>query len=460
MSKKIIIIGGGPAGVDAAEAAAKAGAQVTVVSNAPIGGRAGWHSLLPSKVWLTTADSLALFSAAGELGMTGLDDLNLTLPAIVERIREVKKSWNTQQKEKLARLGVQFVPGTARFESVNTIKVIHEEGEEPLVLQADAFIVTTGSAPVFPPTMKPNGKTIIAPRFASALDTLPDSIAVVGGGATGSEFVYLFNRLGLEVTWIVDQQSVLPDFDSEAGQFIADTLTKRGVHLVEGQMASHIDQTNGGIEVVLADGSRHAAEMAFLAIGRKPDVAALNLEGAGLALENGTVKVDEYGRSTQPHIYFAGDVTGPPMIANKATAQAWVAGQHAAGQTPTGKLPAICPPEAIIAAIYTEPQAAQVGTVSGDNVKTSRVAYSASMKSHLLPEGDGFVKLAYDGNTNRILGAVAVGPHAADVIAPVAVAIRAGLTMQEFGVLYGAHPTFSELAFTAARQASIRNIHK
>lgn len=447
MSKKIIIIGGGPAGVDAAEAAAKAGAQVTVVSNAPIGGRAGWHSLLPSKVWLTTADSLALFSAAGELGMTGLDELNLTLPAIVERIREVKKSWNTQQKEKLARLGVQFVPGTARFESADTIKVIHEEGEEPLALQADAFIVTTGSVPVFPPTMKPNGKTIIAPRFASALTALPDSIVVVGGGATGSEFVYLFNRLGLAVTWIVDQFGILPDFDPEAGQFIADTLAKRGVNLVVGQMASHIDQTGAGIEVVLADGSRHTAEMAFLAIGRKPDVAALNLEGAGLSLENGTVMVDEYGRSAQPHIYLAGDVTGPPMIANKATAQAWVAGQHAAGL-----LPATCPPEAIIAAIYTEPQAAQVGALSGDNVKTSRVAYAASMKSHLLPEGAGFVKLAYDGHTNRILGAVAVGHHAADVIAPTAVAIRAGLTMQEFGALYGAHPTFSELAFAVARQ--------
>ena len=447
MSKKIIVIGGGPAGVEAAEAAAKAGAQVTMISNGPIGGRAGWASLLPSKVWLTTADTLALFSEAGQLGVSGLDELNLTLPTIIERIREVKKSWNTQQKEKLVELGVQFVPGTARFASADTIQVMHEEGQEPTMLQADAFIVTSGSVPVFPPTMKPNGKTIIAPRFASALDSLPNSIAVVGGGATGSEFVYLFNRLGLEVTWIVDQFGVLPDFDPEAGRFIVDTLVKRGVKLVEGQMASHIDETEAGIAVVLADGSRHESQMAFLAIGRKPDVAGLNLAGAGLVLENGTVVVDEYGRSPQPHIYFAGDVTGPPMIANKATAQAWAAGQHAAGLTP-----ATCPPEVVIGAIYTEPQVAQVGTLSGENIKTSRVPYSASMKTHLLPEGDGFVKLAYDGMNGRILGAVAVGHHAADVIAPVAVAIRAGLTVQEFGVLYGAHPTFSELAFTAARQ--------
>ena len=445
--KKIIVIGGGPAGVEAAVSAAKAGAQVTIVSNGPVGGRAGWASLLPSKVWLGTADTLALLSAAGMLGITGLDDLNLAAPAVVERIREVKKSWNTQQKERLSGLGVQFAAGTARFESADTIQVIKEEGQETTMLWADAFIVASGSVPVFPPGMKPNGKTIIAPRFASALDRLPDSIAVVGGGATGSEFAYLFNRLGLDATWIVDQFGVLPDFDPEAGRFLADTLVKRGVRLVEGQMAAQIDQTDNGLAVVLADGSRHAAEMAFLAIGRKPDVAGLNLEAAGLTLEKGAVMVDEYGRSIQPHIYFAGDVAGPPMIANKATAQAWAAGQHAAGL-----LPAVCPPEAIIAAIYTEPQVAQVGILTGASVQTSQVPYSASLKAHLLPEGDGFVKLGYDGNNGRILGAIAVGHHAADVIAPVAVAIRAGLTVQEFGVLFGAHPTFSELAFSAARQ--------
>ena len=222
---------------------------------------------------------------------------------------------------------------------------------------------------------------------------------------------------------------------------------KRRVNLVAGQMAAQIDQTKAGIEVVLADGSRHASAMAFLAIGRKPDVAGLNLAGIGLVLEEGAVAVDEYGRSSLPHIYFAGDITGPPMIANKATAQAWTAGQHAAGLNP-----ATCPPEAVIAAIYTEPQVAQVGTLTGNNVKTSQVSYAASMKSHLLPHSAGFVKLSYSSNDNRILGAVAVGLHAADVIAPAAVAIKVGMTMPEFGALYGAYPTFSELAFAAARQ--------
>jgi dihydrolipoamide dehydrogenase len=133
------------------------------------------------------------------------------------------------------------------------------------------------------------------------------------------------------------------------------------------------------------------------------------------------------------------------MIANKATAQAWTAGLHAAGQEPV-----TFSPEAVIGAIYTEPQVAQAGQLSGEGVKTVRASFKAGMKAHLLPEADGFVKLAYDEN-GILVGGTAVGPHAADIIAPVSVAIQAGMSIQQFGVLYGAHPTMSELAFTAAR---------
>jgi dihydrolipoamide dehydrogenase len=444
MSKKIIVIGGGPAGIEAARAAAKVGARVTIVSNAPLGGRAGWHSLLPSKVWLTTADSLALFSEADTLGISISDKPRPAPKRILERIHQVKASWNSRLKDELLALGIEIVIGTAAFTTNDSIQVTDKEGKVTAQLHADAFIVAAGSVPIFPPVMRPNGKSIIAPRFASALDELPPSMVVVGGGATGSEFAYLFNRLGVDVTWIVDQFGVLPDFDPEAGQFLAQTLEKQGVNLIEGQMASQIDQTEKGIAVVLADGSRYPAAMAFLAIGRIPDLDQLNLAAAGLAMEKGTAVVDGYGRTTQPHIYLVGDATGAPMIANKATAQAWIAGQHAGGGSP-----AAFQPETVIAAIYTEPQVAQVGSLAGSIVK---LPYAASLKAHLLPEAVGFVKLAYDGENGRILGGAAAGPHAADLLAPVAVAVQAEMNIHQFGTLYGAHPTFSELAFAAARQ--------
>ena len=424
MTKKIVVIGGGPAGIEAAKAAAKAGGEVVLVSNEPIGGRAGWHSLLPSKVWLTAADALGTDAVDPE--------------AIVARIKLVKESWNGQQRAELEALGVEVLMGTAVFTDPHTLTISNDDGEQSLT--ADAFIVATGSVPVFPPTMKPNGKNVLAPRFASALDSLPESVVVVGGGATGTEFAYLFNRLGLDVTWVVDKVGVLPEFDAEAGQVLADELVARGVRLVMGHRAERIDQIGDGVSVGTTNGEAYLAAMAFLAIGRKPDVAGLNLEAAGAALPS--------------HIYLVGDVTGRPMIANRAMAQACAAGQEAAGQTP---IP--FSENTVIAAVYSEPQVAQVGQLSGDGIETIRVPYGSSLKAHLVPVGEAFLKLAYMGagtelgRKGRLVGAVAVGDHAADVLAPVMVAIHAGMTVKDFAALYAAHPTMSELAFAAARAA-------
>lgn len=431
MRKNIAIIGGGPAGLEAARAAAKAGAQVTLVSNEGLGGRAGWHSLLPSKVWLTAVDTHSPHADPA---------------AIVAQIKAVKQAWSGQQAAELAALGVAVVQGTAVFADPHTLTLTHEDSQRTLT--ADAFIVASGSVPIFPPTMKPNGKNILAPRFASALDSLPHSVVVVGAGVTGAEFVYLFNRLGLAVTWIIDQFGVLPTFDADAAQALKETLARRGVKLVEGHMADHIEQTDAGVAVVTTDNGRYPAALAFLAIGRKPDTANLNLEAAGLRLDRGEAAVDGYGRSAQPHIYLVGDVTGAPMIANRGMAQARVAGLHAAGLDP-----APFRDDAVIAAVYSEPQVAQIGRLTGAGVRTVQTPYTATLKGHLLPPEAAFLKLAYEAENGRIVGATAVGPHAADALAPVAVALHAHLTVGDLAALYGAHPTVSELAFLAARLA-------
>ena len=426
--KKIVVIGGGPAGIEAAKAAAKAGGEVTVVSNAPIGGRAGWHSLLPSKVWLTAVDETAPVDPA----------------AVVAQIKTVKESWNGQQQAELEQLGVAVLRGTAVFSDPHTVTISNDDGESSLT--ADAFIVAAGSVPVFPPKMRPNGKNVLAPRFASALDSLPESVVVVGGGVTGTEFTYLFNRLGVDVTWVVDEAGVLPEFDADAGQLLTAELTARGVRLVHGHRATHIDQISGGVSVATANGQTHLAAVAFLAIGRKPDVAGLNLEATGAEMP--------------PHIYLVGDAAGAPMVANRAMAQARVAAQQAAGQTATAtplNADTSFNKNRVITAVYSEPQVAQIGQLSGDGIETVRVAYRASLKGHLLPPDEAFVKLAYGGENGRLTGAVAVGHQAADLLAPVMVAIHAGMTVQAFATLYAAHPTLSELTFAAARAAKVAN---
>jgi pyruvate/2-oxoglutarate dehydrogenase complex dihydrolipoamide dehydrogenase (E3) component len=451
MSRYIVVIGGGPAGIEAARAAAAAGGHVTLVSDEPVGGRAGWHSLLPSKVWLTAADTFGLLTEAPSLGIAVDGTIRADPSAIVDRIRAVKEAWAGQQVADLKALGVELVAGVGSFEAADRVAVADGDGDVLTRLQADAVIVAAGSVPRFPPEMKPDGQRILAPRFASHLASLPPDIVVVGGGATGSEFTYLFNRLGVKVTWIVAEQGVLPKFAPSAGPFLAEALVRRGVRLVQGQMAARIEREPDGVTLITTDGARYSASTAFVAIGRLPDLSRLNLGAAGLRPgPGGGLQPDSFGRTAVPTIYAVGDASGMPMLANRATAQAWIAGRHAAGATTSPFRP-----ETVIHAIYTEPQVAQVGVLdaNGAAVEIVRLPFTSSLKAHLLPEGDGFLELAYNVSDRRVMGSVAVGPHAADVLTPVALAIQMELSLDDLARMYAAHPTLSELAFMVARLA-------
>jgi pyruvate/2-oxoglutarate dehydrogenase complex dihydrolipoamide dehydrogenase (E3) component len=445
MSKRIIIIGGGPAGIEAARAAAKAKAEVTLVSEGPIGGRSGWHSLLPSKVWLSAADAAGLMAKSPFTGKQETPAPNTILP----HLQRVKEQWNAQQAANLKVLGVNIVVGVASFEAADSIVVKDTESKYVTTLTGEEIILAPGSVPFFPPNLKPDGKKIIAPRFMSGLKTLPASVAVIGAGATGTEVVYLFNRLGVDVTWIVDKFGVLPAFSPAAGELLADILIKRNVNLVRVDLADHFEYEEDEVAVVMSDGTREKAAMVFVAIGRFPDLKRLNLEAVGLAIaERKALETNLFCQTSVSSIYAVGDATGPPMLANRAMAMARVAGLHAAGAD-------VAPfnPNSVIAAIYCEPQIAQVGVLASDDdaIQTTRVSFGAVMKAHLLSEMEGFVELAFN-RTGKVTGGVAVGPHASDVLAPVALAVKTEATLNDMASIFAAQPTLSELAFAAARQ--------
>jgi len=181
-------------------------------------------------------------------------------------------------------------------------------------------------------------------------------------------------------------------------------------------------------------------------VGRRPDLDNLNLWAAGLKPEeNGRIPVDGFGRTANPSVYLVGDVDGGVMTANKAQAQGRIAARHIAG-APAAPFDLTT----LIQPVYTEPQVAQVGDVRGE--MSTRVPFANSLKAHLLAEGDGFLAL-YCDEEGRVRGAVAVGPYAADVLSPVAVAIKLGGRLDDLADLFAAYPSLSELPFSAARQA-------
>jgi pyruvate/2-oxoglutarate dehydrogenase complex dihydrolipoamide dehydrogenase (E3) component len=452
--KRVVIIGGGPAAIEAARAAATAGSErvhVTVVTDGPLGGRAGWHSLVPSKVWLAAADTYGLVSEAQKMGIRSEAMPVADEEAVLSRIREVSAAWNAQQQEGLQSLGVEFISATGSLAGAQQVLVKDANGKTE-TLPAQAIILASGSVPRFPAEMKPDGVRILAPRFASHLKKLPASIVVVGAGATSSEFVYLFNRLGVQVTWVVDEYGVLPAFDPEGGQYLLEVMKQRGVEIVRGEMALRIENEGDGVAVTTTDGGRYRAAAAFIGIGRTPDLNRLNLEAVGLqAGLNGGLAIDDFCRTAVPGIYAAGDLTGGPMLANKAIVQARIAGRHAAGA-----LTQPFQPQSVVHAIYSEPQVAQVGQLRDDEglMKRVKLPYANALKAHLLPEGTGFIKLAFNPLNRQIKGALAVGFHAADLLAPIALAIQLKASLEDLTAVGAAHPTISELAFLAAEGAA------
>ena len=403
--RELAIIGGGPAGIAAALAAAGAGARVTLISEGPVGGRAGWDSLIPSKVRIVAAEAMAAAHAAEPLGLVRGDLPRIDPPAILARIGAVSASWGAQHADALAARGVTTLYGVASFVAPGRLLVRDAAGQEVVALAADAIIIATGSVPRFPPAMRPDRTRVIAPRFASTLAKLPPDIVIVGGGVTGSEFASIFSLLGVQVSWVVGPKGVLPDFAPEAGQAIVAALTQRGVAIRQGQPAVRITPHESGVEVITADDVGHRAAMAFLAVGCTLDLGRLNLAATGLTpAADGTLRADAMGRTEAIGVYVVGDAAGGPMLANRAMAQAWVAGRHAAGAEST--LPRA---EAVVHAAYTIPQVAQVGAVGSADAHTVRLPLRATLKAHLSGEDEGVFLLSFDPRSQRVLGAVAVG---------------------------------------------------
>ncbi|MBW2525851.1 MAG: NAD(P)/FAD-dependent oxidoreductase [Deltaproteobacteria bacterium] len=446
---QLVVLGAGPAGIAAALEGARFGARVTLVTDGQVGGRAGWHSLLPSKVLLHAAERRA----------AGSDRLAAEpFRQLIASIEPVAQQYNGLQAGRLAKTGVRVVTGKAAFESEH--KLVVRGADVAVGLNFDRVIVTTGSVPVFPEGLRPDGECILAPRFVRKLTRLPESMCVIGGGATGTEFAYAFAAFGVEVTWLVDQYGVLPTFDRRATRPLVDVLTSMGVNVVKGRPAASVAPVSGGVEARLDDGQSFRAEMGFLALGRRPDVSDLNLPAVGLepagdGPAKGGIAVDELGRTAARHVFAAGDVTGGPFVANKAKAQA-----RAAARAALDRPVAPVRPDTWVQAVYTHPQVAQVGVTPEQSqrrrkpTRTLAGSYEGSLKGQLEHETaatSGFLELCIDIETDAIIGACAFGPGAADVLTPVAMAIRSGATTDTLADIFPAHPTISELPFLCVR---------
>ena len=451
MAKRFVIIGGGPAGNTAATHAARLGAEVTMIEKDVVGGAAHLWDCIPSKAMIATGGALARMSKASGMGLREVT-ADLDPGVLASRVRGIEERLERSTVELLSSQGVRLVHGTGRL--VGPRQVVVDSASGSFDLEADIVLLSTGSRPRIPDWAEVDRERVLTTRDAYPPPELPDHLVVVGSGVTGVEFVHMFSSFGCEVTLIVSRQQVLPQKDPEVAAALEADFIARGVRLYKGARAIGIDKEDGAVTVRCDDGRHARGSHALLAIGSVPNSESLGLDLAGVEHSDGYVVVDHNCQSTVPGIYAAGDLSGKLPLSSVASMQGRKIAEHAMGLH-TGTHRHLDYDKAA-SAIFTVPEIADVGLAEADafaegrKIRVTKVPFSANAKALIENDSRGFVKIISDPATGVILGGSIVGRRAAELISVIALAVTAGLRVQDIHESLLVHPTLAEALADAA----------
>jgi NAD(P)H dehydrogenase (quinone) len=451
MAIRFVIIGGGPGGNSAATHAARLGAEVTLVERDVIGGAAHLWDCIPSKAMIATGGALTYVAKSEGMGLdvsAGQIDIGM----LRSRLRSIESRLERSITGLLESQRVRLLRGTARLKGPTTVAVETERGV--VDVDADVIVLSTGSRPRIPDWADIDGDRVLTTRDAYPPPQIPEHLVVVGSGVTGVEFVHMFKSLGSEVTLIVSRQQVLPGKDAEVAAALEADFLSRGVRLFKGARAVGIDRTDDGIVVRCDDGRSAQGSHALIAIGSIPNSEDMGLEDAGVETRDGFVVVDHNLRSSVPHIYAAGDLSGKLPLSSVASMQGRKIAEHAMGlhNRPHRHLDY----DKAASAIFTEPEIAAVGLAeadafaSGRKIRVTKVPFSVSARALIDGDPRGFVKILSDPATGVVLGGSIVGRNAAELISIIALAVTAGLTVTDIVESLLVHPSLSEALAEAA----------
>ncbi|HEU5270996.1 MAG TPA: NAD(P)H-quinone dehydrogenase [Jatrophihabitans sp.] len=455
---RIAIIGGGPAGYEAAQVAAGLGAEVSLIESDGAGGACVLYDCVPSKTLIATSERVTALRAAAELGLSSTADVHVRLRQVNERVRQLATSQSEDIERRLVAAGVRLLPGYGRFAAEQTgrtfrIEVAGPDGEQT-ELDVDVVLLATGGTPRILPGAEPDGERVLSWRDIYRLTELPSHLIVVGSGVTGAEFASGYSEMGVPTTLVSSRHKVLPGEDPDAADVIEQVFTAGGGTLMKQARAQAVKRTADGVEVVLTDGRTVTGSHALMCVGSVPNTAGLGLEHVGLGLtEAGFVKVDRVSRTAVPGIYAAGDCTGVLLLASVAAMQGRVAMWHALGE-------AVQPLrlKTVAATVFTHPEIATVGmghaAVSSGDVPARTVLLPLAGNARAKMQGvtEGFVKLYCRPATGVVIGGTVVATAASELIQPVAMAVQLGLTVNELAASFTVYPSISGSVIEAARQ--------
>lgn len=453
MTTRFVIIGGGPAGHQAATYAARLGADVTLIEREIVGGAAHLRDCIPSKAMIATGGAFSEARRAASMGLMALSP-ELDFGALRSRIAHIETTLEKSVTDLLADQNVRVIRGTGRM--VGSHEVVADTQEGPISLQADFILLCTGSRPRIPDWAPIDHKRVLTTRDAYPPEELPEHMIVVGSGVTGVEFVHMFSSFGCKVTLVVSREQVLPQKDPEASAVLEAEFLKRGVKLLKGARAESISVSDGTVSVKCDDGRVAVGSHALLAIGSIPNSEGLGLEAAGVESDKwGYVPINRDCQSNVSHIYAAGDVSGKLPLSSVASMQGRKVAEHIMGVANSANHRHI-DYEKAASAIFTEPEIADVGLAEveafaiGRKIRVTKVPFAASAKAMILGDPRGFVKLLSDPYTGVVLGGSIVGRGAAELISVVALAVTAHLKVSDILESLFVHPALAEALSDAA----------
>ena len=451
-NKRLVIIGGGPAGHAAATSAARRGVDVTMIERDIVGGAAHLLDCVPSKTMIATGGAMSFTNQLSGMGLEDRD-AEVDVAALTSRIEDIKNRLSSDVTDMLVSQGVTIIHGSARLTGPHTVHVDAHDGTTH-TLEADDILICTGTRPRVPDFVVPDGEHILTTRDCYPPRVFPESITVIGSGVTGVEFVHMFASFGAKVTLLVSRQQVLPGKDPEVAAVLEENFLQRGVRVFKGARAIGIERTATGVKVICDDGRVSETTHAVFAIGSIPNTEGLGLEEVGVVTDGGYIPINRHCQSNIEHIYAAGDVSGKLPLSSVASMQGRKVAEQVVGG-PKGPHRHLDYDKAA-SAIFTEPEIADVGLAeaeafaSGRKIRVTKVPFSTTAKALINNDSRGFVKIISDPATGVVLGGSIVGRHAAELISVIALAVTANLKVTDIGDALLVHPALAEALTDAA----------